>query len=335
MIKISIIIPVYKVEPYIVRCVESVLCQTYRNLEVILVDDCSPDRSIELAKECIERSPLSNALSFIFLRHEYNRGLSAARNTGLDAATGEYVYFLDSDDEITEDCITTLTTPIRGYPYDFVIGNYKTTGCDQVFPQLLINGRIEGVRKIAYSYSKEEWYCMAFNKLCNTDFLKRNQLYFKEGLIHEDELWSALLACSAETMCSIRNKATYIYHIRKHSITTNENYEQRIDCFCKVLKELYENQNKRRIYIKEIEGIEDKLIKHISYLMFLEGYSQYKIYKSLRSYDIRLWKTKIKMYNTLKTRILYGDNFLPITMGFYYKKVINRLLRCFYALKRS
>ena len=70
-ILVSIIIPIYKVEPYIVRCIESVLRQTYRNLEVILIDDCSPDRSMELAKKCIDLSPLSKNITFIYLHHDH------------------------------------------------------------------------------------------------------------------------------------------------------------------------------------------------------------------------------------------------------------------------
>ena len=103
MTTISIIIPIYNVEPYIIRCVDSVLRQTYRQLEIILVDDCSPDHSMEIARKHIEASTSSKGLKFKYIKHEKNRGLSAARNSGLDAATGEYIYFLDSDDEITEE----------------------------------------------------------------------------------------------------------------------------------------------------------------------------------------------------------------------------------------
>ena len=74
---VSIIIPIYKVEPYILRCVDSVLCQTYRQLEIILVNDCSPDRSMEMAIEHIEASPQSKDLSFIYLSHEKNLGQAA------------------------------------------------------------------------------------------------------------------------------------------------------------------------------------------------------------------------------------------------------------------
>ena len=108
--RVSIIIPVYNVEPYIERCIESVLCQTYRELEVILVDDSSPDCSMDLARKCIDNSN-RNKLDIIHLRHDHNLGLSAARNTGIEAATGDYLFFLDSDDWITDNCISLLVQP--------------------------------------------------------------------------------------------------------------------------------------------------------------------------------------------------------------------------------
>ena len=99
MFKVSIIIPIYKVESYIERCITSVLRQTYRNLEVILVDDCTPDSSMEIAKAVINENQ-NCGMNFVFLKHDHNFGLSAARNTGINAATGDYLFFLDSDDEL-------------------------------------------------------------------------------------------------------------------------------------------------------------------------------------------------------------------------------------------
>ena len=87
---VSIIIPVYKVEPYIIKCIDSVLHQNYRFMEVILVDDRTPDHSMQMAIDYIEQSKLSHDIHFKYVKHDCNRGLSAARNTGIDAATGEY-----------------------------------------------------------------------------------------------------------------------------------------------------------------------------------------------------------------------------------------------------
>ena len=103
--KVSIIIPVYHVEKYIERCVLSVLKQTYRPLEVVFVDDCSNDRSIDIAKKTIEKNGAAS-IEFVFLEHDKNQGQSAARNSGIKASTGDYLYFLDSDDKLSDDAIS-------------------------------------------------------------------------------------------------------------------------------------------------------------------------------------------------------------------------------------
>ena len=98
--KISVIIPVYNVAPYIAACLQSVMRQTAQAaLECILVDDCGPDNSMEVVNETLKS--YNGPVDFKIVRHTQNRGLSAARNTGMAAATGDYIYFLDSDDEIT------------------------------------------------------------------------------------------------------------------------------------------------------------------------------------------------------------------------------------------
>ena len=96
---ISIIVPVYKVEKYLDKCVESIVEQTYKNLEIILVDDGSPDNCPAMCDEWAQKD------SRIKVIHKENGGLSSARNAGLDACTGEYIYFLDSDDYIADNCI--------------------------------------------------------------------------------------------------------------------------------------------------------------------------------------------------------------------------------------
>ena len=97
--KVSIIIPVYNVSLYIERCIKSVMSQTYQDIECILVNDATPDDSIAIAERLI--ADYNGTIQFRILNHEHNKGQSTARNTGIDASTGDYLYFLDSDDEIT------------------------------------------------------------------------------------------------------------------------------------------------------------------------------------------------------------------------------------------
>ena len=105
--KVSIIIPVYNVEQYVEECLQSVANQTMtEGIECIIVDDCGPDNSAAIAKRFIDS--YQGDIRFTFLQREKNGGLSAARNTGIRAATGEYVYFLDSDDYLVPSAIETL-----------------------------------------------------------------------------------------------------------------------------------------------------------------------------------------------------------------------------------
>ena len=94
--KVSIIIPIYNVESYIANCLHSVFNQTYKDLEIILVDDCGTDKSMNIAMESINKYKSSFYIKVI--HHKENKGLSAARNSGIKEATGDYIYFLDSDD---------------------------------------------------------------------------------------------------------------------------------------------------------------------------------------------------------------------------------------------
>jgi len=247
---VSIIIPVYKVEPYIERCINSVLRQTYRHLEVILVDDCSQDKSIEIAKAVINDYQKENGndnvndnlnhndISFVFLRHEHNRGLSAARNTGIDAATGDYLYFLDSDDEITSDCIEKLVREAEEGGYDAVCGYFKIEGHVSNYWKKYQHLELKSYDRdeILRNYTSEHLYMMACNKLVKRETINSKSLYFKEGIMHEDVLWSLLLANHVASMRVISN-ITYIYWMRANSISTAISKIKSYDSTIVILKE--------------------------------------------------------------------------------------------------
>ena len=121
MEKISVIIPVYNVEKFIEQSIKSVLNQTYKNLEIILVDDGSTDSSGSI---CDEYSKKDKRIKVI---HQDNKGLSGARNSGLDIATGKYIMFLDSDDYFENNSCEILYSEIEKKQADYVIGNYIHT----------------------------------------------------------------------------------------------------------------------------------------------------------------------------------------------------------------
>ncbi len=229
--KVSIIIPVYNVEPYIERCIKSVMKQTYQDIECILVNDASPDDSIVIAERLI--ADYNGPIQFRILNHEHNRGLSAVRNTGIDAATGDYLYFFDSDDEITPDCIEKMSRPILNDPTIEMV-----EGCYTVIWDDSNNGKAEcpmptpqkdlTTRKVVrdFYFSKQAHNKYAWNKLVKRTFLLKNLLYFKEGFLGEDYFWHFQYFKYLSHLYIIPD-ITYKYCKRPNSITTKPNKDIR------------------------------------------------------------------------------------------------------------
>lgn len=235
--KVSIIIPIWGVEQYIRDCIRSVFAQDYRGaMECILVNDCTPDGSMAVVEQ--ELKSYEGKIEFYVLSHEKNRGLSAARNTGMEKATGDYIFFLDSDDEITPDCISSLAKPLSYKPYDMVIGDIRELNSERTFQWLsLPTGEMLSSQQIRTAYLEWKWYPMAQNKLYSATFLQRYALLFKEGLVHEDELWTAQIAFLLRSMYIVRQE-TYLYKIRENSIMTSLDARKDIKARCEVLREL-------------------------------------------------------------------------------------------------
>ena len=250
---VSIIIPVYNVEQYITACLETVLQQTYRQLEVILVDDCTQDASVKIAKEYIESSPLKEGLSFVYLKHEKNRGLSASRNTGIECAKGDYLYFLDSDDTISPDCIEKLVKKTNDGEVDVVCGAFECIGEEgYMWEDWEHKDTIyRGGEKILEAFIDRQIYPMAWNKLIKNIVLKEKKLYFKEGIIHEDLLWSYMVALAVDTVAMVSN-ITYFYLIRPGSIMTTPKKKKSLESKIAILKEM-NNYPYDKIFEKQID----------------------------------------------------------------------------------
>lgn len=275
--KVSVVVPVYNVSEFIERCWGAIKKQTYKNIEVIFVDDCGTDDSISILERFLDKEDEIHAK---IVYHERNRGLSAARNTGFETSTGEYVYFLDSDDDITPECIESLVAPLSEKKYDFVIGDYNVIGKGDYSPLVLIEGALDSNKEILNSYLKGEWYVMAWNKLCRRQFLIENSLYFKEGLIHEDVLWSFILACKAQSLYVVK-KPLYNYYVRSSSIMTSMSIEKDLGRYLDVFDEIvkFVNAEGREKNIDEYKLIEGKKCG-IMYSLLQKG--QLDLYK--RSY---------------------------------------------------
>lgn len=256
--KVSIIIPVYNVSHYIRRCLQSVVDQTYTNLECILVDDCGSDNSMDLAQDYIKG--YKGNIAFTILRHESNKGQSAARNTALRVAKGQYVYFLDSDDSITTNCIESLMFQADKHPEaDFIqgntldnTGNISHYGWNTHLPEFC-NNHDELENYLLFVVVTSAW-----NKLIKREFIINNQLYFPEGIIHEDLYWCFFLAKYTKAV-SFVNEGTYFYYINDNSTITAPSKEARIrrytsrlyasDAFCEELGKNQKASKCQRLYL--------------------------------------------------------------------------------------
>jgi len=234
-VKVSIIIPVYNVSAYIERCIKSVMNQTYGNIECVIVDDATPDDSIYKCERLIDEYNLNHDVNgfgrimFKIIHHEKNRGLSAVRNTGTDTATGDYIFYLDSDDEITSDCIEKLVSPVRNdATIEMVIGNYLCNSHGNQFSRKQQERDIDTLGAVRNFYFCEGgFYVNAWNKLVKRDFLHRYYIYFKEGILWEDNLWTFFLLKHLNHIYIIPNH-TYIHYINPHSITTETDRERKV-----------------------------------------------------------------------------------------------------------
>lgn len=218
---VSIIIPVYNVSDYVERCLQSVMAQTYTDIECIIVDDCTPDDSIEKCERMI--AAYDGPITFKVLHHEKNRGLSAARNTGIEAASGEYLYFLDSDDWIIPECIQLMCDCVEKHPEtEIVMGGAIATNGGFLYMDYdkkdFLPEYSDDVDWINKAFLTHEMLSMtAWNVLINRTFLFSNHLFFVEGLVNEDEVWHFMLSKYVSHL-SILHKNTYVYVIRENSI---------------------------------------------------------------------------------------------------------------------
>lgn len=222
---VSIIIPVYNNVNFIVRCLQSVFSQSYAEIECIIVNDCSTDDTLNIIEEVVR--PYKEYGKVKIISNEKNRGLSYSRNVGIKNASGHYIYFLDSDDEITDNCIELLVAYALDYKSDCVIGNGLNIGAGN-FP--VLKNKVECLttnERIWKSYLQREWYVMAWNKLLLKEFVLNNNLFFAEGYVHEDILWSFKLAFNAHSMAFV-NEVTYKYYVAQEGAITSSISPKRI-----------------------------------------------------------------------------------------------------------
>ena len=312
---ISIIVPIYNVELYLRRCLDSVLNQTYTNLEIILVDDGSPDGCPQICDEYAVKDKR------IIVIHKENGGLSAARNAGLDICKGEYISFIDSDDWVSEKYIETLFNISTKENADIAIGEYISTSGNILKEQNSI---------FIKTFSSKEALFRLFSKNNTTYTISCAKLYKRElfsslrfpiGKYHEDEFTTYILFYNSKKI-AYTSEILYYYYQRAGSIVSTrhpwdvlEFLEQRYIFFkekresdllplllpplCWQLLCAYWHQsknnknisnnylNKLRFYIKDFQYIKKPLLHYIPLKIFAYIPQLYLIYRRISPLHIR------------------------------------------------
>ena len=192
---VSIIVPVYNVEKYIRSCVDSILTQTYENLQVILVDDGTLDNS---GKICDEFAKKDNRVTVI---HKENGGLSSARNEGLDVASGDYIMFVDGDDYLADNAVEILLSANEKYDADFVQFELIHTECeDYIKNSVNEKYNVQIITDLDKMYWKMYETVGSGESACTKLYKKHlfDGLKFKEGIIHEDVYFTLFMLQKAK-----------------------------------------------------------------------------------------------------------------------------------------
>lgn len=181
---VSIILPVYNTEKYISRCIESIIAQTYKNWELIIIDDGSNDASGKICMDYMKRD------SRIYYHHQYNQGVSVARNKGIFYASGKYLYFIDSDDEAEDNLLQTVLSYMEKDNLDMICFNVKALAeegepywtpviKEREYQLLSVSERCEFMLK---DFLDCQMMYSPWNKMYRTSLVKKNEIFFEEGV---------------------------------------------------------------------------------------------------------------------------------------------------------
>lgn len=241
---VSIVVPVYGVEKYIKKCIESILVQDDTDFELILVDDGSKDKSVEIIEETLKDKNINWKLI-----HKENGGLSSARNAGLKEAKGEYVFFVDSDDAISRDYVSTFKKLTKENDVDFAFCNFEFTKTQD--PPIDENNEVElfDKNRLLNVFLRRTINFVVPSMFFKRKFLLDNNLYFRNSIkFSEDQpfIWSVILH-SEKSLYSY--KKMYGYYVRENSIMTSSSADKILTSyheyvsFIDELKNEYSNHN--------------------------------------------------------------------------------------------
>lgn len=321
MTKFSIIIPVYKVEKYLRQCVDSVLGQSYLDFELILVDDGSPDACPQICDEYAQKYENVRCI------HQKNGGQSCARNTGLSAASGEYIMFIDSDDYLANsNVLGLLAEKTTGNPDIVHYKNIEWLEADGSIKECSFDFNIctEG-KTLDEIYceliDKDAYYNSAWSKIIRREVLVENKIEFIPGLLGEDNEWFYNVVMAAKNVALV-DAPLYVYRRRQSSITSSLTEKNLSDQLFVIAK--WVDIIEREVNNPHIKVVRGSLAKQYCSALIIAGsipdaksyYVTLKQYKHLLNYTktprvvvfrwlVRIWGIKgtialLRVYKSLR-----------------------------------
>ena len=315
---LSVIVPVYNVEEYLPTCIESILNQTFKDFEVILVDDGSTDESGQICDEYAKKDERVKVI------HKENGGLSDARNVGLLSSKGKYIAFVDGDDFIIETAFEKLMRKITIYDAEIVVGNEVRYISDskKIKPKkrhLSTELVYTGIEFMKLCMEQGAMYLGVPYNIYKRSLIIDNNLFFKKGILHEDLLWTPLVFLKANKVV-YEDIDFYMHRIRQGSITQSvDKTKNGID----IINSCYELS-------EEFDKIDDVMARMVlnDFLvtMYLSGFFIGKLYKRQHRQILNAEFLKNRAFtpkNKVKVAIFCFNKKLYYLINFLVKKTLS------------
>lgn len=323
---VSVVIPIYNVEKYLEECLNSIINQTYTNLEILCIDDCGTDNSINILKVFAEKDKRIKIIS-----NEKNIGLGATRNNGINNASGKYIYFIDSDDFIDLNYIEQLVLEIEKNQVNVVCNNKILKYYDnnlnknkfiKTEKDFILNTKLNWDDGFLKNMSISAW-C----KLYNLKFLKENKIYFAENkLIFEDFYFIFLLNTKIKIISFIYN-STYYYRQRENSLINQKKY-QKNNCYdslfiIELLYNYYKENNlldKYNIPFHWLNKFFHKVINKKEFFLLIK--EKFNFMKNEKLINFNNYGIKDKYFFN---SIIDTNNYYLFRMKYFLVKIYNKL----------
>lgn len=317
---ISIVIPLYNVERYVEECLQSCLKQNNaylgKDYEIIIVNDGSTDNSAEIASGIIKDKKGCSIIN------QKNKGLSGARNTGLNNANGKYVWFVDSDDRIVEDAICRISSELTKFEPELL----QMRGANIIDGEAHIRGFHkhvdDGVISGLEVFNSGDWETCAPFIVMNTDFLKRHNLRFFEGIYHEDNEFTPRLLLTANSVRQT-NDVLYLVTQNPNSITRSVNYKKAFDLLI-IVEELSKFMHRRQLS----DDVAKKLSSFISLTLNSSFFATRGMSRDLK----KQYKAKLTL-NKRYWHCLERSGILKYRLEYYLFKIFPNYLGVYRCLK--